>query len=1008
MLSKKQAREALEAAEYEWMGLGDVTKIAQADNPFFNRSKADIERPDLHLLRIISDPDYFGFTCKHVLGLTMAPFQLAVLKELWARPFPMLIGSRGCSKSFTLGVYAVLRALLSQGSKVVIVGTAFRQSKAVFEYAERIWNSSPVLRELVGAGPRKAPNGPHRETDRWLLRLGESTISALPLGTGESIRGQRACVGGDTLILDGSRGLLEIGDYEYPSPVHDGRGLYEYPAGYLKTGVIPAYEVVCEGGLSFVCSEIHKTLLAGGGKTFAFPKEGDFLSFAPAAWPSGLPEHHAEDEAFVMGFLSSTQKKKIRWSRPSLCVKGQGHRALASRVASACPGAICRHDEESGSVSVLSQAFYDRVVPPLRRPKAAGVPVKIRSGGKAGLLAYLRGLFYNASRSRKRVTLSGVSAPTARHVQAVLASFGVLGRIKKNYQFGKAKISLSCHGKDAGNLARLLDGEEIKRPRKRIKVLSVRRVGDRHLYDFCMPSSHSFWGQGLCQHNTHLLVDEFSTVNPDVYEVVIKGFAAVSASPVERMRQVSRFNSLKASGMLGEGARLDLGCNQTVLSGTAYYTFNHFYRYWRRYKTIIESGGDPKKLLEAFAGEEPPEGLDHRDFCVIRLPVELIPSGFMDEKTIASARATMHSGNYALEYSAVFSADSAGFYKRSVIERCVSGRDRDPIYHASCPGGAVSFSAALKGAPGRKYAMGVDPAIEVDNFAIVLLEIWPDHRRIVHCWTTRKRAFMEAVKAGRTHERDFYRFAARKIRLLHRLFPCSLIAVDGQGGGGGILQALQDPTYLSQEDLLAGDRALLPIIEEDEEKPTDDMPGEHIVHVVEFSRSDWVSEANNGMRLDFEDRCLLFPAMDEAEMALALAEDKEAGRGIGGHSGVYDTLEDCVLEIEELKDELATIVHTQTGTSGRDKWDTPEIKLPGGRKGRQRKDRYSALLMANAQARAMARAPAPLAYEGMGRVARGISKKDVGGGPGYVGPAWFTDKVNGLGAAYGAVAKKKR
>ena len=40
---------------------------------------------------------------------------------------------------------------------------------------------------------------------------------------------------------------------------------------------------------------------------------------------------------------------------------------------------------------------------------------------------------------------------------------------------------------------------------------------------------------------------------------------------------------------------------------------------------------------------------------------------------------------------------------------------------------------------------------------------------------------------------------------------------------------------------------------------------------------------------------------------------------------VYDTLEECVLDIEELKDELSMIQMTQT-PSGRDKWDTPEFQ----------------------------------------------------------------------------------
>lgn len=57
-----------------------------------------------------------------------------------------------------------------------------------------------------------------------------------------------------------------------------------------------------------------------------------------------------------------------------------------------------------------------------------------------------------------------------------------------------------------------------------------------------------------------------------------------------------------------------------------------------------------------------------------------------------------------------------------------------------------------------------------------------------------------------------------------------------------------------------------------------------------------------------------------------------------------------LFEIEELKNELAIITHTKT-TNGRDRWDTPETKLPNGKKGRLRKDRYSSLLMANYIAR---------------------------------------------------------
>ena len=113
--------------------------------------------------------------------------------------------------------------------------------------------------------------------------------------------------------------------------------------------------------------------------------------------------------------------------------------------------------------------------------------------------------------------------------------------------------------------------------------------------------------------------------------------------------------------------------------------------------------------------------------------------------------------------------------------------------------------------------------------------------------------------------------------------------------------------------------------------------------MCQFAKYDWLSEANHGMRKDFEDKTLLFPHFDAVSLGVSNAEDGLKGR-------VFDTLEECVLDIEELKDELSMIQITQTAT-GRDRWDTPEVIIAAGKKSKMRKDRYSALLMANMSAR---------------------------------------------------------
>lgn len=690
--------ELKELLDNSWLNLGDTSKIF-VENPLRKENVFDIENPHIHLLNVIRNPDNFAFTCKHILNKTLLPFQLAALKELWIRPFPMFIATRGGGKSWLLAIYAMLRALLCQGSKIVVVGASFRQSKIIFEYCDDIWRNAPVLRDLVGDSHGGVKNGPRRDIDRCTLRLGESLLIAIPIGNGEKIRGQRANI---------------------------------------------------------------------------------------------------------------------------------------------------------------------------------------------------------------------------------------------------------------------------------------------------------------------ILADEFASIPVEIFESVIAGFAAVSLSPVEKVKAALKEKAMLTSGLYKQNDDIPqipgLNSNQTILTGTAYYSFNHFSDYWKRWKAIIESKGEQKKLEEIFNGEIPYK-FNWKDYSIIRMPVDMLPPGFMDEKHVAKAKASISRSQYLLEYAACFTGDSTGFFKRSLIESCVVGNPARPISLPSESG--IFFSAALKGNQQSRYIMGVDPASERDNFSIIILELRPDHRRIVHCWTTTRAKFKKKEKVGLLQDGidDFYGYAARKIMDLRKLFPCERIAMDSQGGGVAVAEALA-----SLKNLLQGERPILPIIDHDKPKDTDNQPGDHILELCHFANSDFVSAANHGMRQDFENKTLLFPCMDSAELGIAYEEDKAMGRVKivqGEAQQIYDTLEDCVLEIEELKDELATIVHTQTGTTLRDRWDTPETKLPGNKKGRLRKDRYSALLMANAIARVYQAAPVGPRYSVMGGFAHEMQeiKQNPNTMTEHQNPDWYTQVV--MSQNYGAVVTRR-
>jgi hypothetical protein len=621
-----------EHADIAWLGLSLEDIKALGPGPLIDDIWGNNDSVPINFMSVLLDPNYFAFLIKNVFNIELLPMQHAMLIELWSRPFPMLIASRGYGKSFMLGLYALLRALLHDGCKIVIVGAGFRQAKVIYEYVETIWNNAPLLQDIC-SGSR----GSRRDVDRCTFFLNKSQIIAVPLGDGSKVRGLRA-----------------------------------------------------------------------------------------------------------------------------------------------------------------------------------------------------------------------------------------------NY----------------------------------------------------------------------IIADEFASIPSEVYETVIAGFASVSAAPIDNVKLEAKRKWLKENKMWNkddeEYFQSRTG-NQAILSGTASYSFNHFYDYWKTYHTIITSQGNPSKLVDVFKGVIP-DNFNWRDYSIMRIPYELIPLGFMDEKHVSRARATVQTHIYLMEYGACYSQDSTGFFKRSLIESCITNK---PIV---LPSGPVQFDALVYGHRDRQYVYGIDPASERDNFSIVVLELHGDHRRVVYCWTATRKSHRDKLKAGNTSESDFYSYCARKIRDLMKTFPCARLGMDTQGG-----QAVEEDFH-NPKCIEAGESPIWPIIREDKPEDSDNYPGLHILDRISFSDAKWVGEANHGLKKDMEDKVLLYPIFDPILAGLSVELEDSSS----------DNIEDCMFEIEEMKAELTTIVKTETAISGRDRWDTPEIKIPGQRKGRMRKDRYTALLIANMCARQLSKPVFAPVYEGHG------------------------------------------
>lgn len=453
-----------------------------------------------------------------------------------------------------------------------------------------------------------------------------------------------------------------------------------------------------------------------------------------------------------------------------------------------------------------------------------------------------------------------------------------------------------------------------------------------------------------------IISDEFNSINPEIYEVVIAQFAAVSSNVMGNIKLEAQKRVLAQYGIAPKyaGRKLSYFDNQSIICGTMKFEYEPMAMYWRKYKNIIESKGE---CFDKTKEEEIDQ--DWKKYTIVRVPVECIPPGYMDRAIISRSRATMHSEYYKAEYHCIPISDTDGFFKRSLIELCTAKPDNivKPEWPVWCD---KTFQGKIHAIKGPQYVMGIDPASEQDNFSIVIVELYKEHQRVVYAWTTNRAVFK---KQNSGDDKNYYASCARKIRELKKqFFPMIAIGCDSQGGGFAIEEALHDLDKLRDNEI-----PIWPVIVQGEEKDTDDQAGEHILHMVNFSNGEWTSSSNHGMKKDMEDKTLLFPHFNPVLLGLASEMDIIEAREKEKEGTFYDTLEDCMLELEALKDELSIITRTRT-PAGRERFDTPEVTTGRNKKNRLRKDRYSALLIANAVARGMYRVLAQPQYNCVGAV----------------------------------------
>lgn len=600
------------------MEIEDVTQL-DLSNPDYEKLWEDpYEVPNL-IVETCRNPEYMHFFIKYILNFeAIFPYQTAILDTLWHKPFPMLIATRGGSKSLLLAVYTIMRAVLHQGSKIVVIGASLRQSLVIFNYIAQIFDNAPILRDIVGY-----KNSPKNNPQMAYWNCGNSKVSFLPLGDGTTIRGQRA---------------------------------------------------------------------------------------------------------------------------------------------------------------------------------------------------------------------------------------------------------------------------------------------------------------------THIIVDETASIDPMIFDTVIRGFAATKSDGVAQHvikkfkdREMKRLNIIEEKTQKEIDYRIPtiLGSNQIVLAGTAYYQFNHFYKKYKNYESIILSGGKPKQEKDSSITIDY-DNVNVSDYAIIRLPYTFITE-MMDETVMNQAKMTMDRSIFEMEYLCRWVSDSEGFYLASALNAATS------------PVNDIVFGPRLYGDQQLSYVMGIDPASESDSFALNIIELNEGKRRIVYQWSTNRKNYEKLKADNKVAEdiNDYNTFFIRHIRDLLKRFNIALICMDSGGGGISIRELLKD-----KEKCKSGDDLIIDVDDENQ-----NLAGRRILKMIEFNNYQWRRDSHYGLRTDIINKSIMFPAYDAAEAEVDAFHSDRSGRMI-------DRLDDCYNEMLELKSEI-TLIRLESTPTGQEKWDVPKVVGTDSNNIRKKlkKDRFTSLLLSNWAAR---------------------------------------------------------
>jgi len=420
-----------------------------------------------------------------------------------------------------------------------------------------------------------------------------------------------------------------------------------------------------------------------------------------------------------------------------------------------------------------------------------------------------------------------------------------------------------------------------------------------------------------------IIIDEFLLMPERIYNEVIVPFLSVVTNPTQRDDLHKLETKLIEDGIMEEAERYIWPNNKLIALSSASYKFEYLYKLYQQFEFNITL----------------PEQKDKASRCIMHYSYDCAPEQLYDQNLINQAKTTMSQSQFEREFGAVFTDDSAGYFKTSKMALC------------TVPDGELPC-IEIQGNPDAEYILAFDPSWSQtessDDFAIQILRLNEPEQKatLVH-------GYALAGTSLKHHIRYF----------LYCLENFNIVAICGDYNGG--VQFLQ---ACNESELFKNKEIKLQQIEVAFDRPEEyqnDLrlfkqeynKGDRKNIILRKPTSNWIRQANELLQANFDHRRLSFgsqaiddqytlqknkkiPIEDIRFLRIGESERQSAG------AKMIDFIEHQADMINLTKNECALIQITTTA-QGTQTFDLPSNLRRQTGPDKARKDSYSALVLAN-------------------------------------------------------------